>query len=56
VGIPDLVPGRFIAVDGLGVPVDNNFYLTTVTHDFSSEEGFTTKIEGCAAQIKTSAF
>ena len=56
VGIPDLVPGRFIAVDGLGVPVDNNFYLTTVTHDFSSEAGFTTKIEGCAAQIKTSAF
>ena len=55
VGIPDLVPGRFIAVEGLGVPVDNDFYLTTVKHDFSSEMGFSTKIEGCAAQIKTSA-
>ena len=54
VGIPDLVPGRFIEVTGMGVPVDNTFYLTTVKHDFSSEMGFTTQIEGCAAQIKTS--
>ena len=55
VGIPDLLPGRFIEVAGMGVPVDNDFYLTTVTHDFSSEVGFSTKIEGCAAQVRTSA-
>ena len=55
VGIPDLLPGRFIEVNGMGVPVDNDFYLTAVTHDFSSEIGFSTKIEGCAAQVKTSA-
>ena len=54
VGIPDLVPGRFIEVSGMGVPVDNDFYLTTVKHDFSSETGFSTEIEGCAAQVKTS--
>ena len=55
VGIPDLLPGRFIEVSGMGVPVDNDFYLTAVKHDFSSELGFETKIEGCAAQVKTSA-
>lgn len=55
VGIPDLLPGRFIEVNGMGVPVDNDFYLTAVMHDFSSEIGFSTKIEGCAAQVKTSA-
>lgn len=55
VGIPDLVPGRFIEVTGMGVPVDNQFYLTAVTHDFTSDGGYRTHIEGCAAQIKTSA-
>ena len=55
VGIPDLVPGRFIEVTGMGVPVDNQFYLTSVTHDFTSDGGYRTHIEGCAAQIKTSA-
>lgn len=53
VGIPDLVPGRFIQVSGLGAPVDNQFYLTAVTHDFTSDGGFRTRIQGCAAQIKT---
>ena len=53
VGIPDLVPGQFIEVTGMGVPVDNTFYLTTVKHDFNSDMGFGTRIEGCAAQIKT---
>ena len=55
VGIPELVPGRFIEVTGMGVPVDNQFYLTSVTHDFTSDGGYRTHIEGCAAQIKTSA-
>lgn len=55
VGIPNLVPGRFIEVTGMGVPVDNQFYLTAVTHDFTSDGGYRTHIEGCAAQIKTSS-
>lgn len=53
VGIPDLTPGRFIEVSGLGAPADNQFYLTTVTHDFTGENGYCTRITGCAAQIKT---
>lgn len=56
VGIPELVPGRFVEVDGLGAPADNRFYLTTVTHDFNGDAGYRTEIRGCAAQIKTSAF
>ena len=55
VGIPDLVPGRFVEVSGMGVPVDNKFYLTTVTHDFNDDEGFVTRLKGCTAQIKTTA-
>lgn len=53
VGIPDLVPGRFIEVSGMGSPVDNQFYLTSVTHDFTGDNGFRTHIEGCAAKLKT---
>lgn len=53
VGIPDLVPGRFMEVTGMGVPVDNQFYLTSVTHDFTSDGGYCTRIEGCTAQVKT---
>jgi len=54
VGIPDMVPGRFIKVSGMGAPVDNQFYLTSVTHDFTSETGFSTQIQGCAAKIQAS--
>lgn len=53
VGIPDLVPGRFIEISGMGSPVDNQFYLTSVTHDFDSDNGFRTHIEGCAAKLKS---
>lgn len=53
VGIPDLVPGRFIKLAGLGTPVDNQFYITSVTHSFSGDNGFTTHIIGCANQVQT---
>lgn len=53
VGLPDLVPGRFITLSGLGSPVDNDFYLTSVIHDFTNDTGFKTSIVGCAAQVKT---
>ena len=52
VGIPDLVPGRFIAFSGMGAPIDNNFYITTVVHEFTAEGGYHTKIKGCAADVK----
>lgn len=52
VGIPDLVPGRFIEISGMGTPADNRFYLTTVTHELSSEKGYRTRIEGCASKLE----
>ncbi|MCI7125171.1 MAG: hypothetical protein MR935_03055 [Agathobaculum sp.] len=51
VGIPDLSPGRFLMVSGLGAPADNSFYITSVTHRLSSELGFRTELTGKAATL-----
>ena len=55
VGIPDIVPGRFIEVKGMGVPVDNKFYVTTVNHDFTGDDGFSTRIRACTDRMQTNA-
>lgn len=52
IGIPELVPGRFLRVSGLGSPADNDFYLTAVIHEYRDETGFLTRIEGKADNIK----
>ena len=52
VGIPELVPGRFVELSGLGSPVENQFYVTTVIHDFQEETGYKTRIIGKAAMVK----
>ena len=52
VGIPELVPGRFINVSGLGKPVDNRFYITKVIHSLDANNGYSTRLEGCASAIK----
>ena len=44
VGIPELVPGRTIVVDGLLEQADTKAYITSVKHVFDST-GFTTTIE-----------
>lgn len=46
VGLPELVPGRFIKITALGEPADNSFYLQTVKHVLRGEEGFKTYLEG----------
>ncbi|MPM32724.1 hypothetical protein SDC9_79289 [bioreactor metagenome] len=53
IGLPELAPGKFITVAGLGAPADNQFYLTTVTHSYRSETGYRTRILGKAAEVKT---
>lgn len=55
VGIPELVPGRFIRLEGLGTPVDNSFYLETVVHEFTSDNGYRTQIVGRANKVETGA-
>ena len=51
IGIPELQPGRFVKIGGMGAPVDNQFYLTSVTH-ILDEGGYRTKIIGCANSVK----
>ncbi|MEG2744814.1 MAG: hypothetical protein RR913_03990, partial [Oscillospiraceae bacterium] len=51
VGIPELAPGRFITVSGLGAPADNVFYITSVVHEFLPEGGFRTKLIGCVDKV-----
>lgn len=51
-GIPELVPGRFIKLKGLGTAVSNTFYLMTVRHIMTGEGEFITKITGKAAKME----
>ena len=53
-GIPELVPGRFIKLKGLGTAVSNTFYLVTVRHIMTGEGEFITKITGKAAKMEDS--
>lgn len=52
IGLPEIIPGRFIEIKNLGVPVNNTFYITRVKHVLYRSE-YTTEIEGCAKEIKT---
>lgn len=52
IGLPELVPGRFIRLIHLGRPVENIFYLTRVRHIISNEKGFYTKVEGKADSLQ----
>ena len=52
IGLPELTPGRFIKVSGLGTGADNIFYLTTVRHIMDGEEGYVTRVVGKAAGMQ----
>jgi phage protein D len=54
IGLPEFKPGRFIGVTGLGVPADNIFYVTHVTHTYSDDGGYKTKLLGRAREVKDS--
>lgn len=45
IGLPDLVPGRWVGITGLMGRAEANFYLVNVRHSMGNE-GFTTKLEG----------
>lgn len=53
VGLPELKPGYFIKIEGLGMPADNRFYLTGVRHLISDDGGYRTRITGSAAGLLT---
>ena len=47
VGIPEIVPGRFIRVAGFGDNLSNTYYLQTVRHCYT-DQGYVTRIIGKA--------
>lgn len=50
VGMPEIIPGRFITLTDFGQPLNNNFYITSVRHSMTPRE-FTTRFEGVANEI-----
>lgn len=52
IGLPELAPGRFIKLKGLGTGASNTFYLTTVRHIMDSDRGYITKVIGKAASME----
>lgn len=50
-GIPELLPGHFIELFGLGTEPDNTFYLTRVRHEFRTDGDYETTLEGVAASV-----
>ena len=52
IGLPELVPGKFIELKDMGEGIDNSFYLTTVEHRMDAEGNYTTHLTGKAAKLK----
>lgn len=50
-GIPELKPGHFIKMTGLGGPCDNRFYVTQTRHVISDTGGYLTYITASAAAL-----
>lgn len=50
-GIPELKPGNFIEIEGMGQPPSNKFYLAEVKHSIDDEEGFVTELTGKTDRI-----
>lgn len=44
IGLPEIVPGRFIKIDKLDSQLNSSYYIRKVTHSFGSD-GFTTNFE-----------
>lgn len=49
IGIPELLPGHFVEVSGLGTGADNTFYLSRVRHIMTEDGDYTVQLEGQAA-------
>lgn len=50
VGIPQLMPGRFLGLEGMGEVVSNRFYVTKTVHTIG-EQGYRTRVRGIAKEI-----
>ncbi len=52
IGMPELLPGKFLELQSLGEPVDNQFYLTKVIHKIDSIRGYETTLYGKTNRIR----
>lgn len=52
IGLPELTPGRFLKMKGLGTAASNTFYLVTVRH-IMDDRGYITKVIGKAASMES---
>ncbi|MBR5969443.1 MAG: phage late control D family protein [Lachnospiraceae bacterium] len=52
IGLPDLLPGCYVDIKGLGKSASNKFYLTGVRHEMEHTGRFTTQITGKAAKLE----
>ena len=50
IGIPEIIPGRYIRVQNIDRRTNNIFFITKVTHDYSSEQGYFTSFEAKGAK------
>lgn len=51
-GLPEILPGYFIRLQGLGNPPDNTFYITSVRHVLHPEVGYVTRLTGKACRLE----
>ena len=51
-GVPELIPGKFVEIKGLGDGASNVFYLTRVRHVMSKKGEYKCVLEGKAKDIK----
>lgn len=56
IGIPDILPGKFINIKNVGKVISNEFYVQSVRHYMNRDGEFTTKVVGKAAKQGASLF
>ena len=54
IGLPELQPGHFIELDGLGNELKNKFYIQRIRHILAKDGHFDTKITAISASIEDS--
>lgn len=54
IGLPDLIPGRFMELEEMGAGISNKFYICNVRHTMDENGEFTTRVTGKAAKAGSS--
>jgi phage protein D len=52
IGIPELIPGRYIAIEGLDKGSNDKYYVSKVTHQYSDKDGYLTTFQIKGAKSK----